>query len=88
MKIRNERIKNGIYELKVDNSFVEITNKNGDVVYFETSDGFWYRKELDKKGNVVFRKDSNGKLLVREFDEDNKVIYCATEDGVKFDNVK
>ena len=38
----------------------EERDKNGEVTYIETSDGYWAKYEYDNKGILTYREYSNG----------------------------
>ena len=40
----------------------EIKDKNGNRIYSEYSDGYWYRYEYDHDGNVIYFENSEGKI--------------------------
>ena len=44
----------------------ELYDANGNVIYFETSDGFWCKSQRDSNGNVIYFEDSKGYI------EDNR----------------
>ena len=39
---------------------IEIKDANGNVTYYEDSDGFWNKLEYDASGNVTYYEDSDG----------------------------
>ena len=59
---------------------------NGNRIYFETSDGYWYKKEYDNKGNLTYFEDSNGDWVKHEYDINDNEIYSEYSDGVIRDN--
>lgn len=38
----------------------EIKNKNGSLIYFENSEGYWCKYGYDLEGNVIYYINSNG----------------------------
>ena len=40
----------------------EIKNKNGKQIYYETSDGYWVKREFDSNGKQIYFEDSNGEI--------------------------
>ena len=60
---------------------IEIKDKDGDVVYYENSDGFWYKKEFDSDGNLTYYKRSNGDWFKREYDSKGNLTYFENSDG-------
>ena len=39
---------------------IEIKDDNGNLTYYERSNGLWFRREYDEKGNLTYFEDSNG----------------------------
>jgi hypothetical protein len=40
---------------------LRLYDSNGDIIYYENSDGFWVKREFDSKyGNLIYSEDSNG----------------------------
>jgi hypothetical protein len=40
---------------------LRLYDSNGDIIYYENSDGFWVKREYDSKyGNLIYSEDSNG----------------------------
>ena len=62
-------IKTFPFEIEVD----------GNVVYYEDSNGYWYKKEY-QDGNFVYFEDSDGFWEKHEF-QDGKCVYCETSNG-------
>ena len=52
----------------------EIINEIGEVIYYENSDGEWYKKEYDDNGNEIYYENSNGYWFKKEFNG-NIVFY-------------
>ena len=40
----------------------EIYDANGNRTYFETSDGYWSKREYDANGTETYFEDSNGRI--------------------------
>ncbi len=63
----------------------EIQDSNGNRVYFETSDGYWYKKEYDSNGNQIYYESSNGfwsRFWSRcEYDSNGNQIYFESSKG-------
>ena len=54
---------------------------NGNVIYYEDSDGFWEKKEYDSNNNKIYYENSNGYWWKREYDSNNNQIYREDSDG-------
>jgi hypothetical protein len=69
-------------QLNVTEFPFQIKNKNGNKIYYEDSDGYWYKKEYDSNGNKIYYEDSNGKII------DNRPKGCEGKvveiDGKKY----
>jgi hypothetical protein len=63
-----------------------INDKNGNLLYAENSNGFWYKYELDENGNLRFFEDSNGYWCKYELDEDGNERYFEDSKGEIRDN--
>jgi len=64
----------------------EIKDKNGNVIYYETSIGFWVKREYDSNGNEIYYENSNGFWQKREYDSDGNQIYYEESYGYVADN--
>lgn len=58
-----------------------INDKNGNVIYLETSNGFWCKRDLDKNGNEIYLENSNGFWEKREYDAQGNEIYYEDSAG-------
>lgn len=56
-------------------------DKDSNRVYYETSDGDWFRQEYDKDGNEVYCENSNGHWSKYEYDKDGNRVYFEDSDG-------
>ena len=63
------------------NGDLKIRNKNGKLIYWEDSDGFWSKYEYDSKGNEIYWENSNGFWAKREYDSRGKLIYYKNSNG-------
>ena len=59
---------------------------NGNKVYWETSDGYWYKCEYDANGNRIYFEDSNGYWIKREYDANGNKVYYENSKGIIEDN--
>ena len=58
-----------------------IKDKDGKEIYYEDSDGFWWKRERDANGNQIYFEDSDGFWCKRESDANGKVIYYENSTG-------
>ena len=56
-------------QLNVTNFPFEIKNSNDNIIYYENSHGYWYKREYDSKGNHIYYEDSNGTIRDNRFKE-------------------
>jgi len=69
----------------------EIKDENGEVIYYENENGFWWNIEYDSDGNKIYSEnfpnysrkwkyDSDGKEIYYEFKRWNVVHYLNTKE--------
>jgi hypothetical protein len=58
-----------------------IKDKNGNQIYFEHSNGYWYKKEFDSNGNRICFEDSEGYWYKKEFDSNGNRIFYEDSEG-------
>ena len=58
-----------------------IKDKNGNVIYSEDSDGYWYRWEYDSNGNEIYYEFSDGYWYKNEYDSNGNEIYFQNSYG-------
>ena len=58
-----------------------IKDSNGNVIYLEDSNGYWYRSEYDSNGNKIYFGNSNGYWYKSEYDSKGNKIYFEDSDG-------
>ena len=56
-------------------------NSNGNLIYCEYSDGFWYKHDYDSNGNIIYFENSKGHWYKRDYDDNGNVIYRENSDG-------
>lgn len=61
---------------------------NGNVIYYEDSNGYWVKYERDANGNEIYSETSDGYWEKYEYDSNGKEIYSETSDGEIKDNRK
>ena len=55
-----------------------INDDKGNVIYYETSDGFWHKQEFDEKGNRIYHENSDGVIEDNRPKCENKVVAQQT----------
>src|SRR5690606_1586636 len=68
-------------QLKIKDFPFEIKDSNGNIIYHETSNGYWYKYEYDSKSNQIYYEDSNGYWIKREYDSNGNLIYFENSRG-------
>ena len=58
-------------------------DSKGNEIYYEDSDGSWYKSEYDSKGNQTYCEDSDGSWYKSEYDSKGNQTYCEDSDGNK-----
>ena len=67
--------------LKVKDFPFTIENKNGNTIYYENSNDWWYKREYDSNNKEIYFENSHGVWIKREYDSNNNQIYYETSDG-------
>ena len=78
MKTIAEQIK---WDFKT-NGELEIKDKNGNLIYWEDSDGWWVKREYDSQGDEIYLEESDGYWEKREYDSKGNRIYLETSNGL------
>ena len=73
-------------QLNVTEFPFKIKDKNGNVIYWENSNGNWYKNEYDSNGNQIYTENSTGGWCKREYDSNGNQIYYETSDGYWYKN--
>jgi hypothetical protein len=60
---------------------LHLYDSNGKVIYYENSNGYWFKQEFDSNGNYIYSEDSNGYWFKREFDSNGNEIYYENSNG-------
>ena len=58
-----------------------VYDANGNLIYWEYSNGFWHKREYDTNGNKIYYEDSGGDWVKYEYDTNGNKIYFETSDG-------
>ncbi len=58
-----------------------IYNQNGNKIYLETSDGYWFKYGYDNNGNRIYYESYNGIWEKSEYDNNGKEIYRENSNG-------
>jgi hypothetical protein len=74
-------------QLNVKKFPFEIKNDNRQTIYYEESDGDWFKQEFDDKGCLIHYENNRGFYYNREFNSDGNVIYFEDYFGFWFKKV-
>ena len=58
-----------------------VKDENGDITYYENSDGFWFKRTFDENGKMTYHENSDGFWFKRTFDENGDITYHENSDG-------
>jgi len=73
-------------QLKVKEFPFVIKDSNGKQIYYEDSDGWWFKYEYDSNGNQIYTEYSSGYWCKHEYDSKGNEIYFEDSDGYIEDN--
>ena len=63
-----------------------IKDKDGKEIYYEDSDGSWWKREYDSNGKAIYFGNSKGFWCKSEFDANGNEIHYEDSDGFIRDN--
>lgn len=58
-----------------------IKDSNGNMIYWENSDGLWVKREYNSNGNEIYIEDSNEHWSKCEYDSNGNEIYWEHSNG-------
>ncbi len=68
-------------QLKIKEFPFEIKDANGKLIYYESSNGYWCKREYDTNGYCIYSETSDGFWSKREYDANRNCIYYEDSDG-------
>ena len=60
------------------NGDLRIPDKNNNLIYWETEDGYWRKHEYDSQGNQIYFENSDGYII------DNRTPQIIEHNGRKY----
>jgi hypothetical protein len=66
-------------EVRVSNN--RIYDSNSNEIYYENSNGYWFKKEFDSNNNEIYVELPDGFWEKKEYDSNNNRIYVEDSDG-------
>jgi YD repeat-containing protein len=76
-----ETIFSKFYNQSVDVYSDSLYDENGNEIYHETSEGFWYKWEYDDNGNEIYLENSKGFWCKYEYNSSGNVDYYENSFG-------
>ena len=73
-------------QLNVKEFPFEIKDKNGNLIYYQFSDGYWYKRECDSNGKEIYYENSDGFWHKRKYDSNGNQIYFENSKGYWYKN--
>jgi hypothetical protein len=67
--------------LKVEAFPFFIKDDQGNVIYYENSDGYWHKRVHNDRSNEIYYENSDGYWRKREYDDQGNEIYCEDSKG-------
>jgi len=68
-------------QLNIKDFPFRIKDKNGKIIYYEDSNGYWRKYEYDQNANLIYVEDSNGYWVKRVYDQNGNQIYFEYSNG-------
>ena len=68
-------------QLKIKDFPFRINDKNGKGIYYEHSDGYWWKREYDANGNEIYYENADGFWWKSEHDANGNQIYFEDSNG-------
>ena len=67
----------------LDSTYKTEKDQFGNLIYFENSNGWWWRKEYDEHGNCLYQGDASGFWVRNTYNENNERIGYENYLGIK-----
>jgi hypothetical protein len=61
-----EMILSKVFNQSVTIKGIFVYDSNGNIIYIETSDGNWEKREYDTNGNIIYIEDSTGYWIKKD----------------------
>ena len=52
-----------VFNQPVTITFNDVYDHNGNLIYYERSNGDWVKREYDTNGNIIYYEDSDGNII-------------------------
>jgi len=80
--------------MKIKNLFrnlnypIELFDRNGNQIYYEDSNGYWWKQEFNQNGNQIYYEDSNGKIIDNRLKKEITMDEIAAKFGIHVSQLK
>jgi len=80
--------------MKIKNLFrnlnypIELFDRNGNQIYYEDSNGYWWKQEFNQNGNQFYYEDSNGKIIDNRLKKEIIMDEIAKKFGIHVSQLK
>jgi len=64
-----------ISKYKIGDTYLHIYDTNGNIIYYEDSDGYWTKWVYDTNGYEIYEEHSDGYWYKYEYDNNGNLIY-------------
>jgi len=81
-----ELVLSKVYDQPITINGKSIEDHNGNEIYYEDSNGYWYKNEFDQYGNNIYYETSDGFWYKGEYDQYGNLIYSEDSNGRIYDN--
>ena len=79
-----ELVLSKVYEQPVSIKDNYVFDSNGNILYYEYSNGYWTKREYNSNGNLIYREDSDGSWVRYKYDRNGNKIYYEDSTGLWF----
>ena len=86
LTFNTEEMKTIAQQLNIKYFPFEIKDKNGNEIYYEDSNGDWYKREYDSNGIEIYFENSKGYWCKSEYDSKGNQIYVKDSFDCIIDN--
>ena len=71
----------GTYKVIYYAKWFDVYDKKDNLIYFENSNDYWYKREYDEKNNEIYFENNNGYWSKWEYDEKDNMMYLEDSNG-------
>lgn len=67
----------------MDDTYKTERDEYGNLIFYQNSNGWWWRKEFDDRGNCLYHADASGWWVRNTYNENNEKIGYENYLGIK-----